>query len=187
MRDQSTCEPWANVLPESYEPTLMDLRKAYDAVVVRRKEARDTSERWFRVRRIESSEVGEPSRWTGVRISDDVEVRQVEYLSESVLARDQPWSSTTISPRSPGKGNRKRSATSAPAATPKRLFEFDDESLILPKRRGVYFEDPKFEYALKSQGKTAALVGVVGVVVLRLSFNQVPVNFTYPYFFAIVF
>ena len=45
IRDQSNCEPWADVLPEGYEATLVDLRKAYDAVVVRRKEARDTSER----------------------------------------------------------------------------------------------------------------------------------------------
>ena len=45
IRDQSNCEPWVNVLPEGYEATLVDLRKAYDAVVVRRKEARDTSER----------------------------------------------------------------------------------------------------------------------------------------------
>ena len=78
IRDQSTCEPWANVLPEGYEATLMDLRKAYDDVVVRRKEARDTSERCFGVRSIESSEVGEPSCWTGVRISDVVEVGWVE-------------------------------------------------------------------------------------------------------------
>ena len=49
IRDQSTCEPWANVLPEGYEATLIDLRKAYDAVIVKRKEARDTSERWFGV------------------------------------------------------------------------------------------------------------------------------------------
>ena len=133
----------------------MDLRKAYDAVVVRRKEARDNSERWFGVRSIESSEVGEPSCWTGVRISDVVEVGQVENLSESVPARDQPCSSTTVSPRSPGKRKRKRSATPAPSATPRR-FEFDDGSIVLPKGRGVYFEDPNFECALKSQEKTAA-------------------------------
>ena len=34
MRDQSTCEPWANVLPDGYEATLVDLKKAYDVVVV---------------------------------------------------------------------------------------------------------------------------------------------------------
>ena len=43
IRDQSNCEPWTNVLREGSEATLVDLRKAYDAVVVRRKEARDTS------------------------------------------------------------------------------------------------------------------------------------------------
>ena len=42
IRDQSTCEHWANVLPEGYEATLFDLRKAYDGAVVRRKDARDT-------------------------------------------------------------------------------------------------------------------------------------------------
>ena len=150
VRDQSTCEPWANVLPEGYESTLVDLRKAYDAVVVRRKGARDASERWFGVRSIQSSELGEPSGRTGVRISDVVEVGQVEYLSESVPARDQPCSSTTLSPRSPGKGKRKRSATPTTSAAPKR-FEFDDESIVLSKGRGVYFEDPNLECALKSQ------------------------------------
>ena len=65
-------------------------------------------------------------------------------------------SSTTVSARSLGKGKRKRSVTPAPSAGPKRLFEFDDESIILPKGRGVYFEDPNFEWALKNQEKTAA-------------------------------
>ena len=156
MRDQSTCEPWPSVLPDGYEATLVDLKKAYDVVVVRRKEARDTSERWFGVRSVESSEVGEPSCRAGVRISNVVEDGQVEYLSGCVPARDQPCSSTTVSSRSPGKGKRKRSMTPAPAAGPKRLFEFDDESIILPKGRGVYFEDPNFECALKKEEKTSA-------------------------------
>ena len=80
IRDQSNCEPWANVLPEGYEATKVDLRKAYDAVVVRRKEARDTSERWFGVRSVESSEIGKTSCRAGVRISNVVEVGQVDYL-----------------------------------------------------------------------------------------------------------
>ena len=156
VREKSTCEPWMNVLPEGNEATLVDLKTAYDAVGVRRKDARDTSERWFRVRSVESSETGVQSFWTGVRISDVVEFGRVEYLSESMLARDQPCSSaTTMSSRSPGKGKRKRVATPAPAATPKRLFEFDDESYVLPKGRGVYFEDSIFECTLRSQEKTA--------------------------------
>ena len=130
--------------------------KAYDAVVVMRKNARDTSERWFGVLSVESSEVVEPSCRTGVRISDVVDVGQVENLSESILAPNQPRSSsTTMPPRTPGKSRRKKSETHAPAATPKRLFEIDDESILLPKGRGVNFVDPNFECALKSQ-KTAA-------------------------------
>ena len=58
IREKSSCEPWESVLTEGYEATSVDLRKAYDAVVVKRKEARDTSERWFGVRSVESSEVG---------------------------------------------------------------------------------------------------------------------------------
>ena len=77
-------------------------------------------------------------------------------MSGSVPTRDQPCSSIAISPRSPGKGKRKRSVTPAPAAGPKLLFEFDDESIILPKGRGVYFENPNFECVLKSQERTAA-------------------------------
>ena len=176
IRDKSTCEPWANMLIEGYEATLVDLRKAYDTVVVRRQNARNTLERWFGVLSVESSEVGEPSCRTGVRISDVVEVGQVEYLSESVLARDQRCSSTTISPRRLGKEKRKRSATPALAATPEPLFEFDDESITLPKRRGVYYENPNFECALKSQEKLLRFGEVVAVVVLRLSISQVPDN-----------
>ena len=144
------------MLPEGYEATLVDLRKAFDAVVVRRKYAGDTSERWFGVRSVDSSEVGEPSCRTAVRILDVVEFGQIEYLSGSVPARDQPCSSgSPMSPQSPGKEKRKRSATLASAATPKRLFEFDDETIVLSKGRGVYFDDPNVECALKSQEKTA--------------------------------
>ena len=91
---------------------------------------------------MESSEVGEPSCRAGARISNVVEVGQVEYLSGSVPARDQPGSSTIVSPRSPGKRKRKRSVTPAPAASPKRLFEFDDESTILPRGEGCLLKTP---------------------------------------------
>ena len=57
------------------------------------------------MRNVESSEVGEPSCRTGVRIPEVVEVGQVEYLSEIIHALDQPYgSSTTVPPLSPGKG-----------------------------------------------------------------------------------
>ena len=140
------------MLPEGYDATVVDLRKAFDAVVVRRKDARDTSERWFGVRSVESSEVGEPSCWTGVRIWDVVKVGQVEYLSASIPAPDQFFSTgTTMPPRSSGKEKGKRSATPAHAVTPKRLFEFDDESTALPKGIGVYFDNPNLGMCFKKQ------------------------------------
>ena len=113
---------------------------------------------------MESSEIGEPSCWTGVRIFDVVEVGQAEYLCESKPALDQPCSSSTrVTPRSPGKGKRKGSATPAPTATPKRLVEFDDKSFVLPKGTGVFFDDHNSDCASKGQEKTA--------VVLNLSFS----------------
>ena len=145
VRNKSTCEPWANVLPKGYETTVVDLKRVYDSVVVRQNDARDTSERWFGIRSVESYVVGEASCRTGVRISDVVEFGQVEYLSECIPALDQPGGSgTTVSRRSHAKGKRKRSTIPARAATHKRLFEFDDEPMVLAKGRGVYFEDPNF-------------------------------------------
>ena len=56
--------------------------------------------------------------------------------------------------RSPGKGKHKKNATPASAVPPKQLFEFDDESIVLPKGRGVYFDEPNFEIASNGQDKT---------------------------------
>ena len=53
-----------------------------------------------------------------------------------------------------GRGN-KRSETPAKTAV-KRRFEFDDESVALPKGRGVYFDDPSFATALRAEDKTVS-------------------------------
>ena len=76
----SVYDPWAVILPEVYAAVVADLKRAFDIVVVRRKDARDTSERWFGVASVESSVVGESSGQQAVRISNVVEVGQVEYL-----------------------------------------------------------------------------------------------------------
>ena len=76
----SVYDPWAVIFPEGYAAVVSDLQKAYDVVVVRRKEARDTSERWFGVGSVAFSAVGESSGQQVVRISNVVEVGQVEYL-----------------------------------------------------------------------------------------------------------
>ena len=59
--EESSYEPWANVMPEGYEAFVFHLEKAHDVVVVRRKNAHDTLERWFVVRSVESLVVGQPT------------------------------------------------------------------------------------------------------------------------------
>ena len=121
--------------------------------MVRRKEARDTSEWWFGVASVASSAFGESSGQQAVRISNVVEVGQVEYLPQSVFAIQVPNTSFAI--KSPGKGKQKKGETPAKPAV-KRRFEFDDESVVLPKGRGAYFDDPSFAIALRDDDKTVS-------------------------------
>ena len=132
---------------------MADLKRAYDVVVLRRKDTRDTSGRWFDVASVESSVVGESSGQQAVRISNVVEVGQVEYLPQSVCTIQAPSKSFSI--KSPGKGKQRKSETPAKTSL-KRRFEFGDESVVLPKGRGVYFDDPNFACALKSQEEIVA-------------------------------
>ena len=126
--------------------------------MVRRKDARDTSERWFGVASVESSRqqedvVGESSDQQAVRISNVLEVGQAEYLPESVSTMQVP--STSFGIKIPGKGKQKKSETPTKTAI-KRRFEFDDESVVLPKGRGVYFDDPNFALVLRDEAKTVS-------------------------------
>ena len=61
-----------------YGAVVNDLKKAYDVVVIHREDARDISERWFGVASVESSVVGESSVQQCVRISNVVEVGEVD-------------------------------------------------------------------------------------------------------------
>ena len=71
--EESVYDPWAVISPEGYAAVVADLKRAYNVVVVHRKDARDTSERWFGVTSVESV-VGESSGQQAVRISHAVEV-----------------------------------------------------------------------------------------------------------------
>ena len=165
MRDQSTCEPWANVLPDGYEATLVDLKKAYDVVVVRRKEARDTSERWFGVRSVESSKVGEPSCRAGVRISNVVEVGQVEYLSGSVPALE--------------KENGRGVWHLLPLLPPNGCLNLTMIQSFCQREEGCILETPILSALWRAKKKLLDLVKVVAVAVLHQSSSLVPDNLTY--------
>ena len=71
--EDSVYDPWTVILPEGYTAVVVDLKRAYDVVVIRRKGARDTSERWYGVASVESSVVEESSGQQAVRISNVVE------------------------------------------------------------------------------------------------------------------
>ncbi len=121
--EDSVYDPWTVISPEGCATVVADLKRAYDVVMVRRKEARDTFERWFGVASVASSAVGDSSGPQGVRISNVVEVGQVEYLPQSVSAMQVPSKSFAI--KRPGKGRQKEGETPAKPGI-KRRFEFDD-------------------------------------------------------------
>ena len=151
--EDSVYDPWAVRCAGGYAVVVSDLKRAYDVVVARRKEARDICERWFGVSSVTSSAVGESSGQPAVRISNVVEVGQVEHLPQSVSATQVP--STSFAVKSPGKGKQKKRETPAKSAV-KGRFEFDDESVVLPKGRGIYFDDPNFTIALRDNNKTVS-------------------------------
>ena len=72
-------------------------------------------------------------------------------MPQSASATQVP--STSFAVKSPGKGKQKKSKTPTKTAV-KRRFVFDDESVVLPKGRGVYFDDPSFAIALRDEDKT---------------------------------
>ena len=100
--EDSVYDPWAVISPEGYAAVVSDLKRAYDVVLVRRNDARDTSERWFGVASVASSVFGESPGQHAVCISNVVEVGQVEYLPQSVSVIQVPSTSFTI--KNPGKG-----------------------------------------------------------------------------------
>ena len=174
--EDSVYNPWNNIIPEGYAAVVADLKRAYDVVVVHRKDARDTSERWFCVASIDSSVVGESSGQQGVRISNIVEVGDMEYLPQSVSVAKMP--SKSFSGKSPVKEKWRKIETPAPVVV-KRRFGFDDESVLLPKRRGCTLMTPILQLPSKNKINLFDRAEVTVVVVLRQSFSQVPVNFYY--------
>ena len=88
--EDSMYDPWAVISAEGYTAVVSDLKRAYDVVVFRRKDAGDTFERWFGVASVASSAVGEFSGPPAVRISNVVEVGQVECLPQSASATQVP-------------------------------------------------------------------------------------------------
>ena len=74
-------------------------------------------------------------------------------MPQSVSAIQVP--STSFAIKSPRKGKQKKGEMPAKPAVNRR-FEFDHESVVLPKGRGVYFDDPSFAIAMLDDDKTVS-------------------------------
>ena len=105
----------------------------------RRKAIKDTRERWFVGESVASSAVGEAAPRTTVRISDAVEVGDVQYVEEHIKF-GLVCCSRSLS--SPGKGKKRRSPVGPVAA--KKHFSVESPSV----------SRVSFEVALKKSFET---------------------------------
>ena len=82
FRHSSEFDPWGAIRVEA-DPVIADHESCREKVVPQRKAVKDTWERWFGEETVESSAVGEAAPRTAVRISDVVEVGDVQYVEEN--------------------------------------------------------------------------------------------------------
>ena len=81
VRNSARFDPWGAINVEG-GPVIIDLKSCRVKILSQRKAVRDTRERWFSVETVASSAVGESAPKTTVRISDVVEVGDVQYVAE---------------------------------------------------------------------------------------------------------
>ena len=74
-------DPWGAIGVEA-GPVIIDLKSCREKILSQRKAVKDTRERWFNGETVASSAVGESAPKTTVRISDVVEVGDVQYVAE---------------------------------------------------------------------------------------------------------
>ena len=138
--------PWCVVASASASQVIADMCTCWDRVVLGRRSAKDTSERWYHGGTPRSETASRP----GVRIPDVVEEGRVEYV---------PVAPPTLGPPGPSKissssSKRKRKITRSPVELPRR-FEVSSPPASPPRRSLV--EDPSFASALAapaSRGKS---------------------------------
>ena len=138
VRKSARFDPWGAIDVEP-GPVINDLKSCREKILSQRKAVKDTRERWFSAETVASSAVGESSPRTTVRISDVVEVGDVQYVAEH-----EKLGLPCCSRSSPGKGKKRQSSASRGVAKKK---QFSVCSLSVSR--------PSFESALeKSFEKT---------------------------------
>ena len=129
--------PWSVVGYASASQVIADMCASWDRVVLRRRSAKDTSERWYHGGTPRSETASRP----GVRISDVVEEGRVEYVPVAPPALGPPGPSRIHSSSS----KRKRKVTRSPLKLPRR-FKVSSPPASPPRCSLV--EDPSFASVL---------------------------------------
>ena len=118
VQNRAKFEPWGAIGVVA-GPVIADLNLCPENIVSRRKVVEGTRERWFGAETVASSAVGETAPRTTLRISDVVEVGDVQYVEE----HDKFGLLCCIrSASSPGKSKRRRVPVS-PGFAKKKHFQ----------------------------------------------------------------
>ena len=108
LRNCARFDCWGTIGLET-GPVIDDLKSCREKIVSRRKALKDTRERWFSVETVASSAVGEGAPRTTVRISDVVEVGDVQCVAGQ---EKLGLSCCSRSASSPGKSKKRRAPVS---------------------------------------------------------------------------
>ena len=114
VRNSAHFDPWGAIGVEA-GPVIIDLKSCREKILSQRKAVKETRERWFSGETVASSAVGESAPKTTVRISDVVEVGDVQYVAEH-----EKLGLPCCSRSSPGKG-KKRQSSASPGVTKKQF------------------------------------------------------------------
>ena len=124
LRNSAHFDPWGAIDVEA-GPVINDLKSCREKILSQRKAVKNTREQWFSGETVASSAVGESAPRTIVRISDVVQVGDVQYVAEH-----EKLGLPCCSRSSPGKGKKRKS--SASPGVPKKQFSVCSPSVSRP-------------------------------------------------------
>ena len=81
VQNSAKFDPWGAIGVDA-SPVIADLKSCREKFLSRRKSLKDTRERWFSAETVASSAVGDTAPQTSFRISDVVEVGDVQHKAE---------------------------------------------------------------------------------------------------------
>ena len=150
VRISARFDPWGAIDVEA-GPVIADFKSCPEKIMSQRKAVKDARERWFSAETVASSAVGESTPRATVRISDVVEVGDVQYVAEHEKL-GLPCCSWSTS--SPGR-SKKRRAPVSPGVV-KKQFSVSSPSA----------SRPFFESALQKRFEKSGQEEVVAIAVM---------------------